>query len=67
MEKVKRVTCIGDSITNWNGTHTYCSMLPALLGTGFTVLNCGNAGKTMLKDGLAYDDSDASYWNQIEW
>ena len=62
-----KLTCIGDSITaggDWTvGTPSYCGMLPELLGAGYSVLNAGNGGKTMLKDGLENDGSHASYWD----
>ena len=64
-----RVTCIGDSITaggDWTvGGVSYCDKMKDLLGPDYLVLNAGNGGKTMFKDGLENDGSHASYWDQV--
>ena len=46
-----RVTCVGNSITNGGGEYTYPFQLGNMLGPGYSVLNCGSAGKTMLRHG----------------
>jgi len=68
-----RVACVGDSITIHacasNGNMTYPAQLQRLLGTAlYEVINFGNSGKTMLKQGLCGNSvppcgGDCSYWN----
>ncbi len=56
-----RITCVGNSITegygNTNATKTWPAQLEKLLGSGYSVFNCGVSGTTMLKNG------NSSYWN----
>ena len=57
-----RVACVGDSITagyalSNPGKQSYPAQLQKLLGDGYTVMNFGNSGTTVLKK------SDYTYWN----
>ncbi|MCB8994980.1 MAG: hypothetical protein H6538_05160 [Bacteroidales bacterium] len=56
-----RVACIGDSITegagiHWQSKYSFPVQLDSILGPGYSVLNCGRSGATMLKT------SNLSYW-----
>jgi lysophospholipase L1-like esterase len=56
------VTCVGDSITagyglSNPGTQSYPAQLQTLLGSGYTVINDGASGSTVLKV------SDNSFWS----
>lgn len=56
-----RIACIGDSITegagiDYQSRSSYPVMLDSILGPGYSVLNCGRSGATMLKR------SDLPYW-----
>jgi len=60
-EKVIRVACVGDSITEGSGADrgmSYPEQLQKLLGTGWIVGNFGRSGCTLLKKG------DIPYWNE---
>lgn len=49
-----KVACIGDSITNGRGKNQssfYPVQLDSMLGEGYQVLNCGESGATMQRDG----------------
>jgi len=56
------VACVGDSITAGvgasNGDHNYPSLLADLLGSGYKVINFGESGATLLKNG------DSPYWQR---
>ena len=56
-----KVVCVGNSITEGFGNtcqeKAWPGQLGKLLGSGYTVLNCGVSGTTMFKN------SDAPYWN----
>lgn len=52
--QVKKIACIGNSITA--GTGNYPGKLATLLGAGYTVENDGEPGTTLLKKG------DGPYW-----
>lgn len=61
-----KVACVGDSITEGHGltsqSHSaYPAVLGNLLGTGYSVLNAGQGGATLVKDG------DLPYWNCNEF
>ncbi len=60
-----RVACIGDSITAGAGIRDrkmhYPTQLGRLLGDGYKVINCGNSGSTLLKNG------DKPFWKQRQW
>jgi lysophospholipase L1-like esterase len=60
-----RVACIGDSITAGAGIRNrkmhYPTQLGVILGDGYKVINCGNSGSTMLKNG------DKPFWKQRQW
>ena len=60
-----RVACIGDSITAGAGIRDrnmhYPTQLGRLLGEGYKVINCGNSGSTLLKNG------DKPFWKQRQW
>lgn len=61
-----KVACVGDSITEGHGltsqSHSaYPAILGSLLGPGYAVLNAGQGGATLLKDG------DYPYWNCNEF
>jgi len=67
-----RITCIGDSITAGvcsSQTHGYPAILQGLLGSNYLVLNAGNSGKTMLKQGICGPppSGDCSYWDTPSW
>ena len=52
----EKVACVGNSITFGSGisdrvNDSYPAHLQKLLGENYTVLNCGNSGRTMLKNG----------------
>jgi acyl-CoA thioesterase I len=56
-----KVACVGDSITEGDGVavqskSSYPVVLDSILGKGYSVLNCGRSGATMLKK------SDLPYW-----
>ena len=60
-KKDLKIACVGDSITEGAGVRSqskssYPVVLDSLLGRGYTVLNCGRSGATMLKK------SDLPYW-----
>lgn len=66
MQGQVRVACVGNSITAGFGTtsavtKSWPAQLGALLGNGYSVLNCGVTGATMLKRG------DNPYWNSIKF
>lgn len=70
----KRIVCIGDSLTfgyrGWFGGRSpraYPTMLQEILGDSYEVLNLGNSGKTMQKNGHDSGMTDASYWNTSEF
>ena len=50
MENKIRVTCIGDSITEWGYPDPYTYYLQELLGKDYLILNCGLSGARMLKN-----------------
>ena len=56
------VDCVGDSITHGSGAsstaNNYPSLLGDLLGPGYKVLNFGESGATLLKNG------DSPYWKR---
>jgi acyl-CoA thioesterase I len=61
-----RIACIGDSITegagiDYQSKYSYPVFLDNILGTGYSVMNCGRSGATMLKK------SDMPYWNCNEF
>jgi acyl-CoA thioesterase I len=61
-----KIACVGDSITEgWGLTDqsksAYPVQLDKLLGKGYTVLNCGHSGATLLKNG------DLPYWECKEF
>jgi alpha-L-fucosidase 2 len=59
-----KVACIGDSITNGGGkgkSSFYPVQLDSLLGKEFEVLNFGESGATMQKDG------NKPYWHQKDF
>jgi alpha-L-fucosidase 2 len=65
-EKIIRIACIGDSITEGAGItlqnrFSYPARLDSLLGTHFSVLNSGKGGTTLQKEG------DFPYWNTKEF
>ena len=60
-EKVLKVACVGDSITEGSGlknkeVESYPAQLGKILGDRFEVKNFGHSGRTLLKKG------DSSYW-----
>jgi lysophospholipase L1-like esterase len=60
-EKIIRVACVGDSITEGSGADqgmSYPSQLQQLLGEGWLVGNFGRSGCTLLKKG------DFPYWKE---
>jgi acyl-CoA thioesterase I len=60
-EKVIRVACVGDSITEGSGADegmSYPAQLQQLLGAGWLVGNFGRSGCSLLKKG------DFPYWNE---
>jgi acyl-CoA thioesterase I len=64
--KVIKVACVGDSITEgagilWQSKSAYPVQLNNILGPGYNVLNCGRSGATLLKSG------DLSYWTCNEF
>jgi len=61
-----RVVCIGNSITEGAGlsnpsVEAYPIQLANLLGSNYSLLNCGVSGRTMLKHG------DVPYWNESKY
>lgn len=61
-----RVACVGNSITAGYGTtnaatKAWPAQLATMLGSGYSVLNCGVTGTTMLKKG------DTPYWNTTKF
>lgn len=54
-----KVACIGNSITSGYSTtgYSYVPKLTSLLGNGYTVVNYGVSGTTLMKNG------DKPYWN----
>lgn len=65
-----KVTCIGDSITSGGGcvAESYTDILATNLGPGFSVMNAGVSGRTMLRKGVL--DSTLrpfSYWDTDTW
>jgi len=61
-----RVVCIGNSITEGVGVsnpavESYPAQLGKLLGSKYSVLNCGVSGRTLLKKG------DYPYWNEAKF
>jgi len=56
------VACVGDSITagvgSSNADHNYPTLLGDLLGPGYKVINFGESGATLLKNG------DSPYWQR---
>jgi len=65
-EKVLRVACVGDSITEGAGLvkqseTSYPVMLDSILGKRYNVLNCGRSATTLQKKG------DFPYWNSKEF
>ncbi len=65
-DKVLRVACVGDSITEGAGLKTqsktsYPVMLDSLLGPKYSVLNCGRSATTLQKQG------DFPYWTSKEF
>jgi len=61
-----KVVCVGDSITEGHGLisqsqSAYPGILGGLLGSEYSVLNAGQGGATLLKDG------DYPYWNCNEF
>jgi|GEM_PF-667724 len=61
-----RVACVGNSITAGYGTtnaatKAWPAQLGTMLGSGYSVLNCGVSGTTMLKNG------DSPYWNTAKF
>ena len=57
-----RIACVGNSITAGYGTSNaatkaWPAQLGTMLGSGYSVLNCGVSGTTMLKKG------DSPYWS----
>ncbi|MEA4852499.1 MAG: GDSL-type esterase/lipase family protein [Paludibacter sp.] len=65
-EKVLRVACVGDSITEGAGLQvqsktSYPVMLDSLLGPKYSVLNCGRSATTLQKQG------DFPYWISKEF
>lgn len=60
-DKVLRIACVGDSITEGYGLAvqsktSYPVMLDSILGTKYSVLNCGRSATTLQKKG------DFPYW-----
>lgn len=65
-DKIVRVACIGDSITEGAGLKkqsvtSYPAVLDSILGTKYNVLNCGRSATTLQRNG------DFSYWNSKEF
>lgn len=65
-EKIIRIACIGDSITEGAGIkyqsrYSYPAQLDSLLGNRYQVLNSGKGGTTLQKEG------DSPYWNTKEF
>lgn len=61
MQQPVKIVCVGNSITEGFGNtcqeKAWPGQLSKLLGSGYSVLNCGVSGTTMFKN------SDAPYWN----
>lgn len=65
-EKILRIACIGDSITEGAGltkqsATSYPAVLNSILGDKYSVLNCGRSATTLQKNG------DFPYWNSKEF
>jgi len=65
-KKEIKIVCIGDSITDGAGTQNqstsaYPAVLGSLLGDGYTVVNSGRGGATMLRQ------SDSPFWVRKEF
>ena len=61
-----KIACIGDSITEGAGIksqskNSYPVQLDSILGSGYSVLNCGRSGANALKE------ADLSYWDCNEF
>lgn len=61
-----KVVCVGDSITEGAGMNdqsktAYPVILQSMLGKGYSVLNCGRSGATMLRSG------DLPFWKCKEF
>lgn len=61
-----RVVCVGNSITEGIGVsnpavESYPAQLGKLLGSKYSVLNCGVSGRTLLKNG------NFPYWNEAKF
>jgi lysophospholipase L1-like esterase/nitrate reductase NapAB chaperone NapD len=61
-----RVVCIGNSLTVGTGTtnpstKSWPAQLRTMLGTGYSVLNCGFSGSEMTKSG------NSPYWNKTQF
>lgn len=60
-----RVVCVGNSITEGvgasDGTQNYPAQLSEMLGSEYSVLNCGVSARTMLKKG------NYPYWNETKF
>ena len=61
-----KVACVGDSITEgarikWQSKDAYPVILDSLLGTDYTVINCGRSAATLQKEG------DLPYWRCNEF
>ena len=61
-----KIVCVGNSITAGYGTTSaatkaWPAQLATMLGSGYSVLNCGVSGTTMLKKG------DSPYWNTTKY
>ena len=60
-KKEVKIACIGDSITEgariyWQSKNSYPVQLDSILGPGYSVLNAGRSGATLLKE------SNLPYW-----
>ncbi len=65
-KKEIKIVCIGDSITDGAGTQNqstsaYPAVLGSLLGNGYSIVNSGRGGATMLRR------SDSPYWVRKEF
>ncbi len=65
-EKIIRIACIGDSITEGAGLKkqsvtSYPAILDSILGNKYNVMNCGRSATTLQRNG------DFSYWNSKEF
>ncbi len=48
-KKAVKIACIGDSITESIKLYNYPMQLDSILGQGYSVLNCGRSGATLVK------------------